>query len=42
MYASFIIILLLVLMDTMQSPIPMDKQVGSICLADNTTTHTIL
>ena len=37
-----IIILILVLMDTMQNPVPMEKQVGSICLADSTTTHTIL
>ena len=29
-------------MDKMQSPIPMEKQVGSICLADSSTTHTIL
>ena len=37
-----IIILLLILMDMMQSLVPMEKQVGNICLADSVTTHIIL
>ena len=37
-----IIILFLVLMDTMQSLVLVEKQVGNICLADSATMHTIL
>lgn len=29
-------------MDTIQSPVPIEKQMGSICLADSAATHTIL